>query len=135
MIADSGVRSKQRGPSRFPPSRLPTGIMKGPKVGLAVLPRRPQPAMLPKYGAVWRKKGAYWESPKISTSDWQPSNNYLRMHTLAGFVVGVFTAMALVLCASWFIRGIKRFKTMAVFFSGFVLGMLAMFIATHFYTP
>ncbi len=57
------------------------------------------------------------------------------MHTLTGFVAGVLTAMAFVLFASWFIRGIKRFKTTAVFFSGFVLGMLAMFIATHFYTP
>ncbi len=50
------------------------------------------------------------------------------MHAFTGFVVGVFTAIAFVLCASWFIRGIKRFKMMAVFFLGFVLGMLAMFI-------
>ncbi len=27
--------------------------------------------------------------------------------------------------AAWFVRGIERFKTMVVFFSGFVLGMIA----------
>ena len=38
------------------------------------------------------------------------------MHTLTGFVVGVFIVMAFFLCAAWFVRGIERFKTMAVLF-------------------
>jgi hypothetical protein len=80
------------------------------------------------------RKSAYWESANIHVR-LAAIQELSEMHTLTGFVVGVFTAMVFVLGASWFIRGIKRFKTMAVFFSGFVLGMLAMFIATHFYTP
>lgn len=57
------------------------------------------------------------------------------MHTLTGFVVGVFVAIAFMVCGSWFIRGLKRFKTTAVFFWGLVVGMLAMYIALHVHAP
>ena len=55
------------------------------------------------------------------------------MPTIAKYVTAVLIVIALVLGIAWFIGSAEQFKRMAVFFAGFLLGMLAMYIATRVY--
>jgi formate hydrogenlyase subunit 3/multisubunit Na+/H+ antiporter MnhD subunit len=52
---------------------------------------------------------------------------------LARYVIAVIVVMAVILCAIWFMGDNARFRTFAIFFGGFLMGMLAMFIAVHLY--
>lgn len=49
------------------------------------------------------------------------------------YVIGVIIVWVFALCAAWFIGGSTRFTTFALVCLGFLLGMLAMFIAMHVY--
>jgi hypothetical protein len=55
------------------------------------------------------------------------------MPSLTRYVTAVFVVIAGVLCIAWFIGSEEQFKRMAVFFAGFLVGMLAMYIATRVY--
>ena len=55
------------------------------------------------------------------------------MPSLMRYVTAVFVVIAGVLCIAWFIGSEEQFKRMAVFFAGFLVGMLAMYIATRVY--
>jgi hypothetical protein len=52
---------------------------------------------------------------------------------MSRYVVGVLVAWALVLGISWLVGGSEHFRTAALVCGGFFLGMIAMFIAVHFY--
>lgn len=49
------------------------------------------------------------------------------------YVISVIIVWALVLSTAWLTGGITRLNTFALVCSGFLLGMLAMYIARHFY--
>jgi hypothetical protein len=49
------------------------------------------------------------------------------------YVIGVTVVWAVVLGVMWFLGDIARFQTFALVCLGFVLGMLAMYIAVHVY--
>jgi len=50
------------------------------------------------------------------------------MKTLAVFFIGVAIALAIVLCITYFINGGTKFNSTVVFVSGFVIGMLTLYI-------
>ncbi len=54
-------------------------------------------------------------------------------HTLTGYVIAVVLVMLGVLALIWYLRGPATTRTVAVFFTGFLMGMLAMYIAVHVY--
>jgi uncharacterized membrane protein len=59
------------------------------------------------------------------------------MHTkppLTRFVIGVLVVLAIILCFRWFIGGRPFFSTVAIFCAGYLIGMLAMYIAVHLYS-
>ncbi len=56
-------------------------------------------------------------------------------HTLKAYVVAVILVMLIVLGVIRFLRGPQTMGTVAVFFVGFLMGMLAMYIAVHVYGP
>jgi hypothetical protein len=49
------------------------------------------------------------------------------------YVIVVVVVWAVILGGLWFLGGIARFQTFALVCLGFALGMLAMYIAMHFY--
>jgi hypothetical protein len=49
------------------------------------------------------------------------------------YVIGVIIVMAVILCLARFVGGGIHFKKILIFFSGFLIGMLAMYIAVHLY--
>jgi hypothetical protein len=52
---------------------------------------------------------------------------------LTRYVIGVLVVWAIILCFTWFIGGRNNFRTFALFCAGFLIGMLAMYIAVHLY--
>ncbi len=54
-------------------------------------------------------------------------------HTLTGYVIAVVLVMFGVLALIWYLRGPAQTRTVAVFFAGFLMGMLAMYVAVHVY--
>jgi hypothetical protein len=52
---------------------------------------------------------------------------------LIGYVIAVIVVWIIVLCITWFVGTPGRFKTILVFAGGFMLGMLAMYVAVHIY--
>jgi len=52
---------------------------------------------------------------------------------LMGYVIAVIVVWILILIITRFVAGPDRFKTMLVFAGGFMMGMLAMYIAVHIY--
>ena len=52
---------------------------------------------------------------------------------LAVYVIGVIVAWAIVLCVAWFVGGQADVRTFGFVCAGFLLGMLAMYIAVHLY--
>jgi hypothetical protein len=52
---------------------------------------------------------------------------------LRRYVAGVLTVWAIVLGVSWLVGGPARFHVLALVCAGFLLGMLAMYIAVHLY--
>jgi hypothetical protein len=53
---------------------------------------------------------------------------------LTRYVIAVLIVWAIILCSTWFMGGGKNFRTLALFCAGFLIGMLAMYIAVHLYT-
>ena len=52
---------------------------------------------------------------------------------LIQYVIGVVVVWAIILSAMWFSGDVARFRTFACVCGGFMLGMLAMYIAVHIY--
>jgi hypothetical protein len=52
---------------------------------------------------------------------------------LYGYVIAVAIVWAIILWVVHSMGDADRFRAVAVFFSGFVIGMLAMYIAVHVY--
>jgi hypothetical protein len=52
---------------------------------------------------------------------------------LVRYVIAVTVVMAVILAIVWLWGSEEKFRTFAIFFAGFLLGMLAMFIAVHVY--
>ncbi len=54
-------------------------------------------------------------------------------HSLTVYVIGVIIVLAVVNGITWLVGGMGRFRTMELVSLGFLLGMLAMYIAMHVY--
>ena len=54
---------------------------------------------------------------------------------LTVYIIGVAVVWAVLLAVMWFLGDIARFQTFALVCLGFMLGMLAMYIAVHVYKP
>ena len=52
---------------------------------------------------------------------------------LSAYVIGVVIALAVVNCIVWFIGGAEESQSVELVSLGFLLGMLAMYIAVHLY--
>ena len=50
------------------------------------------------------------------------------MHTLTTFFITVAITLAIVLCLVYFIKGGPNFNLAAIFVTGFVIGMLTLYI-------
>jgi len=59
--------------------------------------------------------------------------NTLTKLPLTRYVIGVLIVWTIILCLAWFLAGEEHFKTMTLLCTGFLLGMLAMYIAVHLY--
>lgn len=57
----------------------------------------------------------------------------MKSHALATYVVAVVIVLALLNVATWLVAGPSRLHTIAAFSGGFLMGMLAMWIAVHVY--
>jgi small neutral amino acid transporter SnatA (MarC family) len=55
-------------------------------------------------------------------------------HSLTGYVIAVLVVWLVILVVSYFVRGPEIALSMFRVFGGFVLGMIAMYIATRVYT-
>lgn len=55
-------------------------------------------------------------------------------HTLAAYVIGVVVVFGLLVSLSWLKGGRMQARHMTIFAIGFLVGMLAMFIAVHVYS-
>ena len=64
----------------------------------------------------------------VSWRRWGPNR-----FPLIVYVIGVAVVWAVILGVMWFLGDIARFQTFALVCLGFVLGMLAMYIAVHVY--
>jgi len=49
------------------------------------------------------------------------------------YVVGVIIVLVLINCIAWFVGGEVKLKSFELLSGGFLLGMLAMYIAVHLY--
>jgi hypothetical protein len=54
-----------------------------------------------------------------------------RVNSLKAYVIGVFIALALVICAGWYFGGAERAKVFGIYAGGFLMGMLSMYIAVR----
>ncbi len=54
--------------------------------------------------------------------------------SLQGYVIAVVLVMLIVVGVIWLLRGAQTARTTIVFFVGFLVGMLAMYIAVHVYS-
>ena len=52
---------------------------------------------------------------------------------LSRYIISVVIVWAIILTVVWFFGSSARFRTMSVFCAGFMIGMLAMWIAVHVY--
>lgn len=57
----------------------------------------------------------------------------MKKYPLSLYVVGVIIVLVLVNCIAWYIGGEAKLKSMELGSIGFLLGMLAMYIAVHLY--
>jgi len=55
-------------------------------------------------------------------------------HPLSQYLIAVAVVWIVILCVAWFTGGEQRFKPLAMVFGGFVIGMVAMYIAMHVYS-
>jgi len=57
----------------------------------------------------------------------------MKKYKLSIYVFAVIIALVIVNCLAWLIGGGIHTRTMEIFSVGFLLGILAMYIATYFY--
>ena len=57
----------------------------------------------------------------------------MKKYPLSLYVFGVIVVLVIVNCLAWFLYGEKEFRSIMTFSLGFLLGMLAMYIAVHLY--
>lgn len=57
----------------------------------------------------------------------------MKKYNLRVYVVGVVIVLAVINCIAWFLNGGTNAKVIEIFSAGFLLGMLAMYIAVHLY--
>ena len=57
----------------------------------------------------------------------------MKRYPLSLYVVGVMVALAIINYIAWLTGGAEKLGTMELFSVGFLLGMLAMYIAVHVY--
>lgn len=57
----------------------------------------------------------------------------MKKYSLIVYVIGVIIALVLVNCIAWFVGGATKLRSFELFSMGFLLGMLAMYIAVHLY--
>jgi hypothetical protein len=57
----------------------------------------------------------------------------MKKYPLGLYVAGVIIALALINYIAWFVGGEAKLKSFELLSSGFLLGMLAMYIAVHIY--
>jgi hypothetical protein len=57
----------------------------------------------------------------------------MKQRSIAVYVALVIIALIVVNCIAWFVGGEVKFRVMEIFSSGFLMGMFAMYIATHIY--
>lgn len=57
----------------------------------------------------------------------------MKKYPLSLYVIGVIIVLVLVNCIQWYVGGEARLKGMELFSTGFLMGMLAMYIAVHLY--
>lgn len=57
----------------------------------------------------------------------------MRTVPLANYVLAVIVVLALGNCIAWFVGGPVKLTRFAIFSGGFLMGMLAMYIAVHLY--
>ena len=58
----------------------------------------------------------------------------MKRYPLSLYVTGVIIVLAIINCIAWFAGGVMHARNIIIFSSGFLLGMLAMYIAVHIYT-
>lgn len=57
----------------------------------------------------------------------------MKKYPLGLYVVGVIVALAIINYIAWSVGGAARLKSFELLSAGFLLGMLAMYIAVHIY--
>jgi len=57
----------------------------------------------------------------------------MKKYPLGLYVVGVIIVLVLINCIAWFVGGEVKLKSFELLSGGFLLGMLAMYIAVHLY--
>lgn len=54
-------------------------------------------------------------------------------YPLSLYIVGVIIVLVFANCIAWYVGGEAKLKSFELFSGGFLLGMLAMYIAVHLY--
>ncbi|HEV8014284.1 MAG TPA: hypothetical protein VGP48_02060 [Stellaceae bacterium] len=57
----------------------------------------------------------------------------MQTHSLASYVIAVLIVLAVLNAAAWYFAGPDRLRDIAIYSGGFLMGMLAMWIAVHVY--
>ena len=57
----------------------------------------------------------------------------MKRYPLSIYVTGVIIVLAIINCIAWFVGGVIHARNISIFSGGFLLGMLAMYIAVHIY--
>lgn len=57
----------------------------------------------------------------------------MKRFPLSLYVTGVIIVLAVINCIAWFADGGIKFRAIETFSLGFLMGMLAMYIAVHIY--
>ncbi len=57
----------------------------------------------------------------------------MQRHSLLTYVIAVIIVLLVVNAVAWFVGGPARLRSFATFSGGFLMGMLAMWIAVHVY--
>ncbi|EDY18438.1 hypothetical protein CfE428DRAFT_4222 [Chthoniobacter flavus Ellin428] len=57
----------------------------------------------------------------------------MKQRRLSVYVTAVMVVLVIANCLAWLVGGAARFRAMGIYSSGFLIGMLAMYIAMHLY--
>lgn len=78
------------------------------------------------FAVIWKTSG------KPQWGSWWNIKNQEK-YPLSLYVVGVIIVLVFVNCIAWFVGGEVKLKSFELLSGGFLLGMLAMYIAVHIY--